>query len=301
MRGGLKLAEKDWPDRLGPLARRLLDAFEGAAPPDVWEEGHGYAVRGQTRRFDVGAGRVDAGVQGRPYRAYETALVAEPLSHECWMNVVEQLTEQAIHGARILGGELPDEVESVFREAGGSLVPAGVVTGACNCVEARETGAGAALPIGSWCKHVCCAALLFVDRVNEQPFELLAFRGMSHEDLVERLRQRRELESGSGGGRASSAVRQYVPGSERPAAALEACVEDFWESGPELDRVSAPLRAPEVRHALLRRLGPSPFERGKFPLVGLLATCYEVISERALKQDEEAERLGEGEGEEPAA
>ena len=41
-------------------------------------------------------------------------------------------------------------------------------------------------------------------------------------------------------------------------------------------------------HPLLRRLGPSPFESSRFPFVGLLATCYDVISKAALMNDDES-------------
>ena len=61
-------------------------------------------------------------------------------------------------------------------------------------------------------------------------------------------------------------------------------LEAFWEDpagrAPVLPRV-----APEVDKPLLRRLGASPFE-ARFPLVGLLATCYELVSEQTVRIDE---------------
>jgi hypothetical protein len=68
---------------------------------------------------------------------------------------------------------------------------------------------------------------------------------------------------------------------------LDACLDRFWEAGLELDQVDAPIAPPEVSHPLLRRLGPSPFEQSRFPFVGLLATCYDVISAAALRDEDE--------------
>ena len=34
---------------------------------------------------------------------------------------------------------------------------------------------------------------------------------------------------------------------------------------------------------LLRRIGPSPFTGAKFPLAGLLATCYDAISQAVIR------------------
>src|SRR5690606_31706193 len=69
-----------------------------------------------------------------------------------------------------------------------------------------------------------------------------------------------------------------------PSPPLEASIEDFWEAGPALESFETPLRKPEVSYALLRRLGPSPFTEGRFPLVGLLATCYNSVSRSALQE-----------------
>ena len=48
-------------------------------------------------------------------------------------------------------------------------------------------------------------------------------------------------------------------------------------------------------HALLRRLGPSPL-RGRFPLVGLLASVYDTVAQRALSLRDRAERIEDEEG-----
>ena len=80
---------------------------------------------------------------------------------------------------------------------------------------------------------------------------------------------------------------------------LDACLDRFWEAGEELDEVDAPIAPPEVSHPLLRRLGPSPFEASRFPFVGLLATCYDVISKAALMSDDDS--LGESDSPSPPA
>ena len=63
---------------------------------------------------------------------------------------------------------------------------------------------------------------------------------------------------------------------------LEEVINRFWDSGPEFDSVQILVEPPERALALLERLGPSPFERGGFPLIGFLATTYEKVSRYAL-------------------
>ncbi len=65
---------------------------------------------------------------------------------------------------------------------------------------------------------------------------------------------------------------------------VEEMIDRFWESGPELDTVEVRIEPPETPLALLEQLGPSPFPRGGFPLVGFLATTYDKVSRYALER-----------------
>jgi hypothetical protein len=58
----------------------------------------------------------------------------------------------------------------------------------------------------------------------------------------------------------------------------------FWEAGPELESVEIDVGPPEEALAILEQLGPSPFERGGFPLIGFLATTYDRVSRYAQER-----------------
>ena len=59
---------------------------------------------------------------------------------------------------------------------------------------------------------------------------------------------------------------------------------DFWGDPREIEALSVPVRPPARPMATLEKLGPSPFERGGFPLVGFLATTFEKVSQFALER-----------------
>jgi uncharacterized Zn finger protein len=163
---------------------------------------------------------------------------------------------------------------------------------------------GPRAPAVPWCKHVCCAMALVADRLAADPFLIFALRGLSPDDLVERLRQRRAV-AGTvrTAGVASPIYTQHLPGiADRTALPLDQCLSSFWAAGPELDDLDLPVEAPEVAHPLLRRMGASPFAGAKFPLVGLLATCYEVVTTSTVSDEAPGEPGDaiEGESEEPA-
>lgn len=73
----------------------------------------------------------------------------------------------------------------------------------------------------------------------------------------------------------------HAPNTEDDAASYRA---DFWSCGAGFDSVQPHIEPTDTPLALLEKLGPSPFERGGFPLIGFLATTYEKVSRFALEK-----------------
>lgn len=69
-----------------------------------------------------------------------------------------------------------------------------------------------------------------------------------------------------------------------PSRPLEECLAFFWGSEVEGEAVEIKIEPPDVPLEFLERLGPSPFERGAFPLIGFLATTYDKVSRYALER-----------------
>lgn len=67
-----------------------------------------------------------------------------------------------------------------------------------------------------------------------------------------------------------------------PSAAEPADIAAFWTCAADLDEITIRIIPPAAPLAILERLGPSPFPRGGFPLIGFLATTYEKVSRYAL-------------------
>jgi len=76
---------------------------------------------------------------------------------------------------------------------------------------------------------------------------------------------------------------KIVPTIYPTSPPLEEVLDGFWRTGPEFDSLTRPLDASEKPLAILEQLGPSPFERGGFPLIGFLATTYDKVSRYALR------------------
>ncbi|MEL6330148.1 MAG: hypothetical protein AAFR38_10840 [Planctomycetota bacterium] len=284
VRGGVKLQLKE-DETAGWITQRFMRIVESAASGESLREGLEYARGGQTRKLEFVDGQAEASVQGRRPRAYVTRLALKPFTPEEREKVVEAMGRQAKYAAKLLARELPQNIEDAFGPLGLRLFPAEpsdfILT--CSCKEENKP----------WCKHVVCVAALVAEKLQSDPLMLFDLRGLAGAELIERLREQRAL---AGQGPGESPVHQaLVPGvTDAQPAPIDADLESFWSAGPELEDMVLPLERPEVASPLLRRLGPSPFTEGRFPLVGLLATCYELIGDDAIGRAESAGPNGEG-------
>ncbi|HYE03592.1 MAG TPA: hypothetical protein VD963_10200 [Phycisphaerales bacterium] len=286
--GGVKLRGKEI-DASSWAAQRWVRLAEQHAPPEEASEGLAYARLGQARSLDIGPGAVLAKVQGRMPSAYTTGVRLPVFEPEQWERVLEAMTGQARYTAGLLAGEVPAHIEEMFAGLGLRLFPDGP----------QDLGVSCTCAVGvPWCRHVCCVLFLLADRTSEDPLLIFTLRGMEGGRLLERLRQRR---SAGATGPATESVPVYlpeVPGlSDTVSRPLEEELENFWTAGPGLAQVDLAIAPPEIDKPLLRRLGPSPFPAAKFPLIGLLSTCYELVGRAALAGGESAQSQAAGAGE----
>ncbi|MEM9065237.1 MAG: hypothetical protein AAGB51_07080 [Planctomycetota bacterium] len=292
VRNGIKLSSKEGVHPSTWAGQRWARLVEEAVAGDEAVEAVEYAVNGQTRRMTIENGVVRAAVQGRADRPYQITLEFQRFAPEQWDKVVGVLADQAVHAAKLLAGELPTNIEDLLAPLGLKLFPTEAtdvkVATTCKTKPAPR-------PDGSepWSKHMGCVGYLLADKLDADPFLIFQLRGMDPGDLLERVRQQRAL-AGLGGD-AAPVYAPVVPGASDVQAG-ELDNQDFWAAGPELGMVETPVRPPDVSHPLLRRLGSSPFQ-GRFPLVGLLATCYDLIGTAAIQGEPEEDPDLQGGGE----
>lgn len=257
------------------IARRLLELARGMAAPEDFAEGMDYARRGQIVSVEVAGVLASASVQGRADRPYATSLQFSVIEPEVWEAGAVRMAGEAIYAAGLLVGEISDRIDALFASLGRPLVPTpDDVKVECTCGHSA-----------GWCKHACTLMALVADRVQERAFLLFEMRGSTGETVLGRIREQGDTEEPAAV--PTPVYEAHVP--EAPSARglpLAECLDRYWQAGPGLDTIATPIEPPAVSHPLLRRLGPSPFKEWRFPLLGLLATCYDVIGESNLDRDE---------------
>ena len=273
VRGGVKLASKEGEPIGNWIGQRFLRVVEDAASGEAMREGLEYGRSGQVRRIELEGGIITASVQGRRQRSYTTTIAIEPFPCDDREKVIGAMAEQARYAAKLLAGELPPNIEDIFAPLGMKLFPASgsEMAVSCDCKEEDKP----------WCKHVVCAASVLAEKMSDDAFLVFAMRGLPGDLLIDALRQKRAI---AGLGSEIAPVHlSHIPGvSEIACEPLEDVAHRFWTEPAAPEEVDLQITPPQVSHALLRRLGPSPFTESRFRLVGLLATCYDLVSEHVI-------------------
>lgn len=280
VRRGLKLNVR--PDRLGThrLSRQWLDYARTMLNNAVaFEEGMNYARLGQIISIDILPGHLDALVQGRHARAYRWTMPLPRFSHETCEKLITALAGEARLAHGLAEGEVSDELLDVLQSLELDLLPKIGVTcepPTCTCPTIREAGGS------GWCKHGAAVAHLFTERLDAHPAIAWTLRGVDPVELAERTRLKRTIDSGAGPATAHQPLDRSVASAE--PLGLDCSIESFYELRPEIATFSTRLTRPEVSHVLVRRLGPSPFPESRFRILGLLSTCYELVSEQVMRE-----------------
>jgi len=110
-------------------ARRWIEVLEGFDTGTRLDRGRSYARKGQVLEIEVEEGVVRAKVQGSRLRPYDVTIKIKTLSKRQWRNVGKSLSSEAMFAAKLLSGEMPENVEDAFKAAGGASILASLPRG----------------------------------------------------------------------------------------------------------------------------------------------------------------------------
>jgi uncharacterized Zn finger protein len=253
-------------------ASRWIAALERLVDSGRLSRGRSYARSGQVLNLDIRPGRVSSRVQGSRSTPYRVQIEVAPLDDRAWDSVVDVMASQAIFAAKLLAGEMPQDIEEAFAAAKVSLFPdkSGDLETDCSCPDWANP-----------CKHVAAVYYLLGERFDADPFLIFELRGRSKDQIIEMLRARRV---GVGVGAAAQSAAEAV--REEQAPALDADLAHFWispNSEQTLRELHFQMAAPPLDAAPIKRLGAPPFWSGDPPFVELMSQAYRAITRAALE------------------
>src|SRR5262245_24450409 len=178
--------------------------------------GRSYARSGQVLNLDIQPGRVNSRVQGSRAAPYRVQIEVAPLDDRAWDAVADAMASQAIFAAKLLAGEMPQDIEEAFAAAKVSLFPdkRGDLSTDCSCPDWANP-----------CKHVAAVYYLLGERFDADPFLIFELRGRSKDQIIAMLRARRAACEVSTADQPTAA-----PPLEEQAPPLDADLAHFWES-----------------------------------------------------------------------
>ena len=222
-------------------AKRWIAVLETFGWGSRLQRGRSYARSGQVLSIDLEPGRVRAKVQGSVPTPYKVKVEIPPLTNAQWELAADAMAQQAIFAAKLLAGEMPQNIEEAFDAAGVPLFPQSTrdIATDCSCPDYANP-----------CKHIAAVYYLLGERFDEDPFLIFHLRGRTREQIIEALRARRAAATGD--------TPDEAVALAEPVPALAESLAAFYQAGPELESIAVQIAAPEVEAGLLRRLGTAP-------------------------------------------
>jgi len=271
-KGGIKMQSKRGMFGQTWWAKRWIAVLESFQIGARLGRGRSYARQGQVLSIDIKKGLIAAQVQGSRPKPYEVTIQVKALSPEAWKKLIQELSRQAVFAAKLLAGEMPQDIEQLFQKVSLSLFPEKLrdLTTDCTCPDWSNP-----------CKHIAAVYYLLGEEFDRDPFLIFKLRGLSREELLAQLGSAREQPSTRRTKKKAKPVTAEKE-QQRWAEPLPSAPAIFWATGSLSDDVIGEVQTPPVSAALTKRLGSFPFWRGQERFLDALEPLYRHASQRGL-------------------
>jgi len=272
VKGGIKAQSKRGAFATKWWGKRWIQTLEGFRIGARLSRGRAYARKGQVASLDIKPGEIRARVQGSRRGSYRVSIKLATLNAEQWRKVTERVVDEPIFAALLLGGEMPEDIERIFSDAGMSLFP----------VRQNDLDTDCSCP--DWsnpCKHIAAVYYLLAEAFDQDPFLLFRLRGMDRDVFMERLHA-----AGAG----ERIAEEPIPQSEPEPLPLEH--DAFWGKESLLPERAAAANFPTLHAAIPRRLGKLPFWRAEHEFIKEMDAFYchaSVLASSLVEKDANAD------------
>lgn len=263
-------ASREW------WSQQWLDLLDSYRFKKRLERGRNYARQGNVLSIEFKNAKVLALVQGSESEPYKVSLSLDPFSEEQWSYVIETMSGRAIFAAKLLAGEMPQNIEEVFTSNGLSLFPFTLsdVHSKCSCPDKANP-----------CKHVAAVYYQLGDRFSEDPFVLFQLRGRTKEQIISDLRKLRGARVENIQTETEENLQESIRDNQ-----FSVKIDSFWEYNQPLES-SLVVIVPSTSETVLDVLGSIPLAKEEDSVATVtstdvvmkyLDTIYKDASQKAV-------------------
>ena len=263
------LTSREW------WAQRWLDLLDSYRFKKRLERARTYSRQGNVLSIKFQGATVTAEVQGTEAEPYQVSLSLESFTEEQWGFVIETMSHRAFFAAKLLAGEMPQNIEEVFTSNGVSLFPFSLsdIRSKCSCPDKANP-----------CKHIGAVYYQLGDRFSEDPFVLFQLRGSSKDKIIASLRQLRT----------NSSIEETpeINSNCAPNRSPTPNISQFWRYDCPLDPNLVVIAPPVSSESILDIVGPIPLSidgtgNSNFDAtvseaaIAYLSNAYKQVSQKA--------------------
>lgn len=248
--------------------KRFLEVLDSFGWTNRLQRGRSYARGGQVIDYKIDYGLITSKVQGSRSKPYSIEIQVKRLSDKQWKKVIKVMSSQARFLAKLLAGQMPQDIEEVFKEAKVTLFPADGkdFISDCSCPDYANP-----------CKHIAAVYYIIGEAFDRDPFLIFHLRGLKKDELLEALHKESGVHIQRGMEEATEEKEEDI---------IEPLTNDptpFWKGSNKIAYTSS-LNPPPLNAAIVHRLGVPKFWMGtEKDFYNTMERVYKQISGAALK------------------
>ncbi|MGD1713357.1 hypothetical protein [Dapis sp. BLCC M172] len=244
------------------------------------ERARNYARQGNVLSIEFKEQKIISQVQGTAPEPYKLSLWLDTFTDEDWNFIIKTLSERAIFTAKLLAGEMPQNIEEVFAANGLRLFPFTLddIHAKCDCPDPARV-----------CKHIAAVYYLLGDRFSDDPFLLFQLRGRTKEKILEELRQKRGKSEDERVTETKQIKSEKIQSKDlltNPRTITSATqetlkIEQFWEYNQQLDSSLVVITPSPSNETVLDVLGHIPLGASADIVMNYFQKIYQNVSQQA--------------------